>query len=118
MLSFTDGLENAIHTLAKVEGESWAKTQWEPTGYTVAILYEAWCKMQQDPDWKEFCEEYPRELVEPKLMDLSGGVEIYGESGWTRYVVISSGEVLASRYHMPPESKKTTIIDSLGIGWW
>lgn len=118
MLSFTDGLENAISTLAKVEGEYWAKSQRETTGWTVGTLYEAWRKMQEDPDWKEFCEEYPRELVEPKSMSLPGGAEIYGESGWTRYMVISSGEILASRYHMPPESEKIAIIDSLGIGWW
>ncbi len=117
MLSFVDGLENAIFTLAKIEGEKWAKRQWDTTGYTVATLYQAWQKMQEDPDWKDFCDQYPRELVEPKEMGLLGDVEIYGESGYTRYVVTNSGEVLASRYHIPPGSKKIEIIDSLKIGW-
>lgn len=115
MVNFKDGLENVINTLAQIEGQSWAEKQADVDGYTVASLYIAWVKLGLvEPKYREEC---PDELVDPRMFSLLGDIEIYGDSGYTRYVVKNSGEVLCSRHHVPPDSKVAKFI-SLKMNWW
>jgi hypothetical protein len=115
MINFNQGLETVVQSLSLIEGDGWSKRQFDEEGFNVATIYKAWKLMQeQEP---EYCQEYPNDIVDPSWFSLPGDSEIYGESGYTRYMARLNGEIVASLFHMPEKSPKIKIINELGIKW-
>ncbi len=85
---------DVIDTMAKVEDEEWAKLQrsGRAGGYGVPAFVEAWRKLQAELLPGEVFEEN----VRPDLF-VSGPTSdgaIYGDGGYSRYIVTGTGEVV------------------------
>ncbi|MGG6263255.1 hypothetical protein ACQ4M3_39660 [Leptolyngbya sp. AN03gr2] len=114
MVTFQNGIESVIETLGRIEGERWIKNQRDHSdGYKVTTLFKAWeCYHKEYP---EYCEKTPNEFIDVQLVNLTGESVIYGESGYNRYAVRISGEIVCSRYHVSGHKIKAVIDEGIAF---
>lgn len=111
-VTFQNGLEDTIAKLAQIEGEAWAVGQEKVESCNVGLFYEAW-KQYCAELGEEYCQEHSNEVIDPSMFSFVSDNAIYGNGGYSRYIVRLDGEVVALKSLMSDHRVK--LAEAVGI---